>query len=270
MILLVFDLIWGLRTLPEWRRKWRRRLDHCWGWFTRADARPVFGKFRDFKQDEIHRLSTGTISGLVDKIIVLYAWRDARSTLNARLISPRYMRHPGVMRALCYVPARIAMEQTILYYIWWLRNESTQDPDHLQMITIKWKLNQKLPGDSNECLHRISNTIKYPTDIMPGSKCTFDVSDAYLPRIEEQGPGTITLWCVETRQWETLDYRTHVHWGEPNPVYKILSSKYTNFPAGYSGLVNVICQWKHGQFTCDDDHCLLDLMYFPTQKSQEG
>lgn len=208
-------------------------------YLTGRDARPIFKCFREARAlpGPICRHTTGTLADVIDMIIVYYAWMDWRRTLVARLVSPRYARHPCVRRALCYVQPRVVIERTFGKVIQQLRAVSTMDPE---LLYVRYA---------------------YMTLYVDTVKMTryFDVSDAYLPRVETDGPGTITLYTPEYGRWEVFDFRTHVHDGKEAPKRRIMSTRI------FDGHRVLICdlKWRDGLFVAaangdKKNYCILE------------
>lgn len=271
LVIVVLQIIMSYVDRRAERIRWKTRSDWLWSWTARADDRPIFKEFRFNRTHPIHRTTTGTYANMVDLIMCRYAWLDWKSTLNARLVSPRYMYHPNVKRALNYVPPRVALDQTFGYVIWWLRKESCKDPDNLVEVLVHDDILFSRIALSYGTLsaHRIVSNGKYHDNNQIAQRLEYDVSDDHIPRLEAHGPGTLDLFCVTTQCWETINFRLFVHPGEVPPPYKIMSAR-KGYLNGWTMLVQVVAfPWDPDRLTRPDDFCILDLMTEPNDDDDE-
>lgn len=184
---------------------------------------PTFRNPRHYSP--VTRKSTGVTTDLVDYIITQhFAPQDWRSTLCARLLSPRYAHHPDVIRAMCWVPGRITLEQTLMRQIGMLRIISHTDPESLVVCFYSDKLVpfRTRPSDFFKILQKVYDpcTLLY--------RNTYDVSDTHLPRFESHGPCTLSLYCIQQQKWHTFNFQTHTHADSERTLKQRVTACYTD------------------------------------------
>jgi len=196
-------------------------LKHIWGDASAVDARPIFTRIRDACNGKcIVATSSGTWPNLIDMILTYVAWMDWQHTLVVRSLSRRYRDLGAVNAALAYVPARVAMDQTLVRGITERRQLSGHDsaPMDIEIKLFRHSVLVYDPASVDFKTHRryIRQCIVDKPRCTLTHICRSDIicrgveyllscaTHAYY--YEWRGPGTITLRTEAANRWYTIDF----------------------------------------------------------------